>query len=72
MSKTAFFPSPKSIKELSNENNGLGIPAKPGLRLRLITTTVLALSTSMIGHPSYSTIRIGSSNWIHNIIRSND
>jgi len=46
------LPSEKNIKVLSCANRGLGIPAKPGLRLRLITTTVRHLSTSMMGMPA--------------------
>ena len=52
ISRTAFFPSPKSINALSMAKSGLGMPANPGLRLRLITTTVLALSTLMMGMPA--------------------
>src|SRR5688572_11982196 len=51
-STTAFLPSAKYISVLALANKGFGSPAKPGLRLRLITTTVRALSTSMIGMPA--------------------
>lgn len=39
-SSTAFLPSAKYMTQLSAAKRGLGMPAKPGLRLRLITTTV--------------------------------
>ena len=51
-SNTASFALPKNINELSAAKSGFGIPAKPGLRLRLITTTVRDLSTSRIGMPA--------------------
>ena len=56
MLSTAFFPSPKSISELSRAKSGFGMPAKPGLKLRLIFTTVLALSTLMIGIPAMALV----------------
>jgi hypothetical protein len=51
-SRIAFLPSAKYISVLSAAKSGLGMPAKPGLRLRLTTTTVRALSTSRIGMPA--------------------
>ena len=52
MSRTAFLPSPNSIRGPSAANNGFGIPAKPGPRDRLITTTVLESSTFRTGMPA--------------------
>jgi len=35
--RIAFLPSSKSIKVLSAAKSGLGMPANPGLKLRLIS-----------------------------------
>ena len=51
-SSTACFPSANNISVLSAAKSGLGMPAKPGERLRLTTTTVRDLSTSSIGIPA--------------------
>ena len=51
-SSTARLPSANSITVLSAANSGFGIPANPGDRLRLTTTTVRDLSTSRIGMPA--------------------
>lgn len=41
-SRIAFLPSPNIIRVLSAAKRGLGMPAKPGLRLRFTTITVRA------------------------------
>ncbi len=51
-SKMAFFPSAKYMSVLSAANSGFGMPANPGERERLTTTTVRALSTSKMGMPA--------------------
>jgi hypothetical protein len=48
---TESFASPKSITVLGLVKSSLSIPAKPGLMLRLSTTTCEARSTSRIGIP---------------------
>src|SRR5262245_45096821 len=42
-SRTPRLPSAKYMRVLSAEKSGLGMPAKPGERLRFMTTTVRAL-----------------------------
>src|SRR3972149_1840892 len=51
-STIAFLPSSKYISVLSAANSGFGMPAKPGDRLRLMTTTVRASPTLRIGIPA--------------------
>lgn len=48
---TAARPSSKNMTVFSFSNKGFLIPANPGLRLRLITIMLRALSTFKIGIP---------------------
>ena len=50
-SLNTFFASPNNIMVLGYSKSSFLIPAKPGLKLRLITKTVRASSTCKIGMP---------------------